>query len=227
MVVAVTKPLMASDETASGGLAGDGPPRFEFRVWSEAIEEAARRLRAMSAPTEVRDTLETYLISTRTIRSNAKERDDLLDIKVLVAEQDGFEQWSVYLKAAFPLEAELLRSELFPALGVEAPQLDRPAYTKTELLGDVVAAHEDVEAVEVAKHRELFEVDACLGEIASVEMLGRSLQTMAVESTDLAALTILRRDLGIDGRSNVSYSRAIRDVLGGHFALQRGASDGD
>lgn len=227
MVLAVTKPLMAPGETASGERTGTGPPRFEFRVWNEAIEEAARRLRAMSDPVEVRDSYETYFLSTATVHTNAKERDDLLDIKVLVAEQDGFEQWSVHLKAAFPVEAELVRSELFPSLGVEAPQLARLAYTKTELVSDVVAAHEDIEAVEVAKHRELFEVGACLGEVASVEMFGRSLQTMAVESTDVAALTILRRELRIDGRPNVSYSRAIRDVLGGHFALQRGASDGD
>jgi hypothetical protein len=195
-----------------------GEARFEFRVWADRLDELADRLRSLAEPLEVRQSTDTYLVSTSAVDANPKARADLLDIKVLVGVRDGFEQWGVRLKAEFPIEAALLRIELFPLLGLASPDLERAEYSLSQLLAEVVPAHPDLAAVEVTKSRHMHAVNACIAEITDATIADREIQTVAVESVDLAALTEVRRALGLDGHDNVSYPRAIRAVLGGRFA---------
>jgi hypothetical protein len=196
---------------------GGGEARYEFRVWGDGLDGLSDRLRSMSAMVEVRESTETYLVSTTTAKVNPKVRDDLLDIKVLVGITDGFEQWGVLRKAKFPVEVALLRSDVFAPLGLSSPTLDRDEYTPSQLVDEVVAPHRDLAAVVVSKRREIRSVDTCTGEISAALVAGRELQTVAVESTDLAALRELRRSLGLDGEANVNYPRAIGNLLGGRF----------
>ncbi len=195
-----------------------GEPRFEFRVWGERLDPVTGRLRSLSECHEVRESAEIYFVSTMADDVNPKARAELLDIKVLVGVRDGFEQWDVHRKAEFPVSAALLRSELFPLLGVAAPLLDRNDYSLTQLI-DAVASHPDVTAVEVTKRRQMYTVNECIAEITDATIGGRQRQTVAVESGDLDALTDARRMLGLDGYDNVSYPRAIRGTLGERFAV--------
>jgi hypothetical protein len=114
----------------------------------------------------------------------------------------------------------VLADDLFPLLGLTPPQLQREAYSLAELVGDVVGSHPDLAAVDVTKRRQMYSVDTCGAEISEVRMAGRQLQTIAVESSDLEALREVRRSLGLDTYDNVSYPRAIRDVIGGRFAVR-------
>jgi hypothetical protein len=195
-----------------------GEARFEFRVWADRLDELGDRLRSLAEPLEVRESTDTYFVSTAAVDANPKARADLLDIKVLVRVREGFEQWGVRLKAEFPIDAALLRAELFPLLGLAPPHLEREEYSLSQLLAEVVDVHPDLAAVEVTKSRQMHAVDACIAEITDATIADREIQTVAVESTDLAALTDVRRALGLDGHDNVSYPRAIRAVLGGRFA---------
>lgn len=194
-----------------------GEARYEFRVWADRLDELGGRLRPLAEPLEVRESTDTYFVSTSAVDANPKARADLLDIKVLVGVREGFEQWGVRLKAEFPIEAELLRAELFPLLGLTPPLLEREEYSLSQL-AEVVDAHPDLAAVEVTKRRQMHAVNGCIAEITDATIAEHEIQTVAVESTDLSALTDVRRALGLDGHDNVSYPRAIRNVLGGRFA---------
>ncbi len=187
--------------------------RYEFRVWSNDL--AAGRLRALGEAGESRESAETYLVSMASAEVNPKARADLLDIKTLVGTEDGFEQWTVRLKAPFPVSADLVAGELFPLLGIEPPPLARDEYTLGQLVDEIVAVHPDLAAAEVVKRRQMFAVNGCTGEVSDVTIDGRPVQTVAIESSDLDALRRTRTALGLDEYENVSYPRAIRERLHG------------
>lgn len=200
-------------------MATGGEARFEFRVWGEQLDAVSDRLRAVSQASDVRESAETYVVSTQVLDANPKARADLLDVKVLVDVRDGFEQWTVHGKAEFPVDAAVLTDDLFPLLGV-APALDRKTYSLSELVDEVVEPHPDLAAVDVTKRRQMYSADACQAEVSEVSIGDRVLQTVAIESTDLDALREVRARLELDTYDNVSYPRAIRDLLGGRFAVR-------
>ena len=184
--------------------------RFEFRVWGEVGHGVGDRLRSLSDPLDSRDSVETYLTSQATVDANPKVRDDLLDIKMLLEERDGFQRWDVHLKAEFPLSNEVVM-DLCDVLRVEAPPLTRDEYTLAELL-EVVDAHAELAALEVTKHRELRSLGEVTGEVSRVVIANRPMETVAIESTDLVALVEVRRALELEGRDNLSYPQAMRAI---------------
>lgn len=189
-------------------------PRYEFRVWGEKLDDVAIRVRALSDLHQVRDSRETYLIVAGVDDVNPKVRAALLDIKILVGIERGFEQWDPWLKAEFPVAGSLLAGDLFPRLGIAPLDLDRDTYTLAQFMDEVVMPHPDIDAVEVSKHRETYSVSGCLAEVAEVVIGGESVRTVAIESTDLEALSKAIRRAGLGGYDNVSYPRAIKDILG-------------
>ncbi len=198
--------------------AEETPPRFEFRVWGDHLDELAGQLGA-SSDGDIRKSTDTYFVSTATVDVNPKARADLLDIKTLLGVQDGCEQWEVHTKLEFPVAAHDLIAELFQLVGVDPPELARPTYTLGQLIDELVAPHPDLAAVEVTKVRRITEVAGCIGEVSDVTIEGRSVQTVAIEAADLGAVVELRRRLGLAGASNVSYPRAIRNAIGQRFAI--------
>lgn len=199
-------------------MAGESAPRYEFRIWPDDATGIVARLAALSTFHDRRESSEIYFVSTATVSANPKARDDLLDIKVLKAEVDGFEQWDVHLKAELPVDASVLAEELFPLLGVPTPPLERARYTLEELVHLVAPQHE-VAAVAVTKRRDRRELRACSAEVAEVTIAGDSYTTVAIESADLEALREACRITGLGGLRNVNYPRAIRARLGGRFAI--------
>jgi hypothetical protein len=187
--------------------------RYEFRVWGESLQEQASRIRSSSGLLQTRETAETYLVPLAPAPANPKLRASRLDVKVLRARSGGFEQWTVGFKAAFPVEAPLLMSEFFPLLGLPAPNLLRDRYDPSQLLGEVVAAHPGLAAVEVRKVRNSYEVNSCIAEIAAVNLLGRAYETIAIESVDLGVLADTRRALALEGDHNVSYPEFMRGLM--------------
>jgi len=197
-----------------------GEARFEFRVWGDRLDGVSDRLRELAEPGEVRESAETYVVSTAVLDANPKVRADLLDIKRLVDVRDGFEQWTVHRKVGFPVDVRELADDLCPLLGVAPSSLDREAYSVAELVDEVVEPHPDLAAVDLTKRRQMYTVDPCSAEVSQVRVQGRAIQTVAIESTDLDALREVRRGLGLETNDNVSYPRAIREMLGGRFAVR-------
>lgn len=189
-------------------------PRFEFRTWGDKLEEVQSRIEALSECQQVRESIETYVVATSTSEVNPKVRDGQLDIKVLVAQQDGFERWEPRLKTSFPVPATLLRDQLFPLLDKSAPTFESGIVSLEQFLDDIVVRCDGVEAVEVTKRRRAFTVGGCIAEIADVSISGEMLQTAAVESVDISLLRDACRLVGLDAYDNINYPTAIKAALG-------------
>jgi len=187
--------------------------RYEWRVWGRRLDEIDATVRSLSECLGTQESTETYVASAATTSVNPKARADRLDVKVLVATQDGYEQWQPRLKVAFPVTADLLATELFPLLELEAPHLGRKAYSQSQLIETVIDPHPGLTAVRVEKHRRAYEILGCLAEVADVAIAGQSLQTASVESVDLEALREAGRVTGLAARNNVSYPQMIRKTL--------------
>ncbi len=189
-------------------------PRFEFRTWARNFGMVETRMRRVSPCQGIRESDEVYIVSAGNDENNTKIRDAKMDIKVLVGERDGLEQWRPRMKGAFPMAAETLVTDVFPAFGVAMPDLDRDEYTLDQYLDGIIRPHRDLVAVAVFKRRFAFTVNDCITEHAEVWINGAGLQTVAVEATDIPAILEAKRMLGLEVYENVNYLRAIKRVIG-------------
>ncbi len=187
-------------------------PRYEFRIWAESLAPLRAKLEALGQAREAKSA-ETYLISQVTERCNAKIRDKLMDIKVLVAEDRGLEQWKPILKAGFPISQADVVEQVFPSLQIAAPTLILPSYTYDLFIHSVIQSESMIAIVEVTKTRYQFKIGECAAEYSLITINGEARDTVAVESTDPDAVLELVAKLGIH-QPNVSYIREIRRILG-------------
>ena len=187
-------------------------PRFEFRCFGPCFATVVQAMRRLGPCERIRESSEFYIVSPA--HNNTKIRDDKMDIKVLVAEEQGLERWRPQLKAAFPLSGETLRDEVFPAFGLVPPPLDRDEYTLGQFIEGLVRPHPALTAVHVFKRRFGFTVEGCITEHAELLINGAATQTVAAESEDAAAVLRARRRLALEGHENVNYVLAIRRIIG-------------
>ena len=138
-------------------------PRYEFRIWGESLEQFRAKLEEL-APASEKSSEETYLISAVTERCNAKVRAELMDIKVLVAEERGLEQWNPTMKAEFPLPAATIADQVFPSLQLDAPTLSKAEYSFDEFLSQVIRPNPKIAIVAVTKTRYQFRIGVCAAE---------------------------------------------------------------
>jgi len=187
-------------------------PRYEFRIWSESLTPLQKKLESMAQPRETRSQ-ETYLISAVTEKCNAKIRAELMDIKVLIAEDRGLEQWKPIMKSGFPLPGAVIAEQVFPSLEVPVPKLAKAEYSTDEFFSEVVRPEPKIAVVDVTKTRYQFNIGVCAAEYSNITINKVPRDTVAVESTDSDAVLELVKKLGID-EPNVSYIREIRRILG-------------
>ncbi len=142
-----------------------------------------------------------------------------MDVKELQrVDEDGLEQWKPVLKAEFPLSAAQVESVL-GALGVHG-ELAREEYALDQLLGDVVDPSPDLLSVEVRKRRRHVTLGGAMAELTDLGAGRGDTRTIAVESVDPALVTAAVRELGLDGRQNVSVPRGLKTLVGfGRFAV--------
>lgn len=187
-------------------------PRYEFRIWSESLTPLQQKLEAKAEARETRSQ-ETYLISAVTEKCNAKIRAELMDIKVLTAEDRGLEQWRPILKAGFPLSNSAIAEQILPSLQLTPPALTMDDYTMEEFFQEVVRKEPKIAVADVTKTRYQFNIGACAAEYSNITINKMPRDTVAVESTDPDAVLLLVRELGIN-EPNVSYIREIRRIIG-------------
>jgi exopolyphosphatase / guanosine-5'-triphosphate,3'-diphosphate pyrophosphatase len=187
-------------------------PRYEFRVWAENLSPLREKLEGLAQPRET-VSKETYLISAMTDRCNAKIRSGLMDVKILIHEDRGLEQWSPILKAGFPLDRSVIAGKVFPSLEVPTPRLLKSEYAMEEFLHQVIPSDRRIAVVDVSKTRYQFAIGVCQAEFASTTVNQVPRETVAIESTDADAVLQLIQDLGIT-EPNTSYIREIKRVLG-------------
>ena len=131
-------------------------PRFEFRTFGQNFEKEAMRMARLSVPVPEkvweRTSTEIYIVSKTNDINNTKIRDGKMDIKTFVCSVNGLEQWNPLMKGEFPLSAEVLTKEVFPAFMVEFSPLQKEEYSYEEFM-DMVEKHPDLQAVRVYKQR--------------------------------------------------------------------------
>jgi exopolyphosphatase/guanosine-5'-triphosphate,3'-diphosphate pyrophosphatase len=195
-------------------------PRWEWRTFGDKFGAAESDLDA-SSPEAVEESDELYLLSAGD-GDNVKVRDGRLEVKHLErVNDDGLEQWAPVMEAGFPLPASEVASVL-EALGVSGPRLARATYTLDELVDEVVRPSPDLDALEIHKKRSRYTIDGCRAELTDVRTDRASTRTLAVESEEPDRVIATVRELGLDSRPNLSYPRALKELVGfggGRYAV--------
>ncbi len=205
---------MANSELKIGEIS---KPRFEFRTFGNCFEKEAFRMARISAavPEKVwrRVSEEIYIMSRTNDINNTKIRDGKMDIKTYVQTVDGLEQWNPLMKGEFPMKAEMLEKEVFPAFQVEMPQLTKDEYTYDEFM-EMVRNNRDLLAVKVKKERFGYMLNNTICEVGNVWINGAKLVTINSESTEVEDIKKTMKDVGLEGMENINYLQAIKRVVG-------------
>lgn len=205
---------MAQDELKIGEVS---KPRFEFRSFGQNFEIAAKRMARLSMPVPEkvweRYSDEIYILSRTNDINNTKVRDGKMDIKTYVQTVDGLEQWNPLMKGEFPIQASVLKNEVFPAFKVDMPELIKEVYTFEEFM-DIINSHPDLAAVKVHKQRFGYMVNNTICEFGEVLINGARLVTINSESTEVEDIKKTVKDIGLEGVENINYLQAIKRVIG-------------
>ncbi len=192
-------------------------PRFEYRTFGQNFDKAAARMARLSVPVPEkvweRTSTEIYIVSRTNDINNTKIRDGKMDIKTFVKSVDGLEQWNPLMKGEFPISAEILKREVFPAFQVDMPELDRDIYTYEQFM-EIIESHPDLQAVRVYKQRFGYMVNNTICETGVVLINGAKLMTINSESTEVEDIIKTVKDVGLDGVENINYLQAIKRVIG-------------
>jgi len=192
-------------------------PRFEFRTFGQSFEEEFYLMSRLSDPVPEkvwdRSSEEIYIVSRTNDVNNTKIRDGKMDIKTFVQAVDGLEQWNPLMKAEFPVSADILNKDVFPAFRVEMPELNKDAYELAEFL-QMINDHRDLQAVRVKKHRFGYMINDTICEVAEVLINGALVTTLNSESTEIEDIKKTMLDVGMDKYENINYLQAIKRIIG-------------
>src|SRR5690242_13210327 len=154
------------------------PPRYEYRVWGDAVPTDLPRPAAGEPFAD-----EVYLLPLGLLGYDIKLRGGALEIKDLLLVRDGLPLWRPAARLPFPIPTHLVERELLVRLLLNQP-LRRQRYTQEELLEELAEARLNIAVVPVQKRRRLLEVAGCRAESGEVLVAGKRLLTAAAEHED-------------------------------------------
>jgi len=205
---------MAKEELEIGAIS---KPRFEFRSFGQDFDVAAYLMSRLSVPVPEkvweRESDEIYILSKTNDVNNTKIRDGKMDIKTFVTAVDGLEQWNPLMKGEFPISADVLKNEVYPAFMVDVPEFDKDEYTLEEFL-EMVENNPDLQAVRVHKERYGYMVNDTICEFADVLINGAHVVSINSESTEIEDIKKTMKDLKVEDVENINYLQAIKRVIG-------------
>jgi propanediol dehydratase small subunit len=180
--------------------------RYEYRVWGK--HPRARKLLEKLADEQSTERVNDCYLLVDDSSWNAKIRDNTLKIKQLVAEHQGFEQWTSNRHRSAdstPTPFDAIFEQL---------RLDRPQRGKKYNLPKEIAAldpNAGVRAVFVTKERRRYRIGDLRAEATDIEIreTGEVLRTLLIEGDDLDQLAALRKRLGLRGENNVAVHHAL------------------
>jgi hypothetical protein len=192
-------------------------PRFEFRTFGQNFDNAAKRMARFSDPIPEnvweRFSEEIYIMSRTNDINNTKIRDGKMDIKTYVQTVEGLEQWNPLMKGEFPMKAEMLKNEVFPAFQVTLPEFSKDNYTFDEFM-EMIRQHPDLQAVRVRKQRFGYMLNNTICEVGNVWINGAKVVTINSESTEVADILKTVKDIQLEGVENINYLQAIKRIIG-------------
>ncbi len=188
---------------------GEIIPRWEWRHFAKEIKldidldkyEKTRHV----------ESTEMYVPST-VVDENPKFRDNKMDVKSLQkVNSDGLEQWKPVIKVEFPLPVSEME-KVYDIYRLVMPDFGKDTVTYEEFLA---AAKKDPRLlpVEVVKTRDLYDVDGCIVEYATVLIEGKKYITAAAEDPDPEKVKRTVKKLGLWGKENINYVKAIKESV--------------
>lgn len=188
-------------------------PRWEWRTWEEdlALDIDLKDYEH----TKHIESSEVYVLSTK-CDENPKVRENKMDIKSLqLVNDDKLEAWKPVKKVTFPLPREEL-IELYKVFNISSPEFEEDSYTFDEFI-DLAKKDEKLLAFYVDKNRDLYDVDGCIVEYATVKVDGRLFKTVAAELPDPEKVKQTVQKMGLWGKENINYVKALKRIRMGQL----------
>ena len=196
-------------------MVGEVIPRYEFRIFGNCLDKYESKIKKLSEKEITRQMDSIYLLTPWKRKNNIKIRDGVMDIKVLEEEHSGLEQWNPFLVGKFPLNADVIKTVVFPALGIESPVFGRKKYSLDNFIAEVVSIDPDLAVAYVLKTRHAYTVGECITEIAEIKVNGAFIKTICIEHEDPDKVIHAKKMLGIDKNTeNVNYPKALKRIMG-------------
>jgi cell division protein FtsL len=190
-------------------------PRYEFRIFGNDLSRYENKIKAIAKEELTRKMDSIYLLTAWKRKNNVKIREGVMDIKNLEKEYKGLQQWNPFLVGEFPLPAKVIKTVVFPALGIESPVFARKLYTLNQFLTEVVSVDPDLAVSYVWKTRHAYTINDCITEIAEIKVNGASLKTICIEAEDPEKVIEAKKMLGMSNQlENVSYPLAMKRIMG-------------
>lgn len=188
--------------------------RYEFRIFGDDALAAGERIAQMATAQGQEQSANTYILITDVEQQNCKIRDGYVEVKTLVAEDAGLEQWQPTIEKPFPVDATWLREKLFPALQQDPSTLLRKNYSVRQLLDEVIAPYPTLYPLLVLKQRHFFRQQECRLEVTTVHITGKlPVHTVAVEGTEVEQVQKIRTELGLQNYANTNYVQMLKAFL--------------
>lgn len=183
-------------------------PRWEWRTFAKDVKLAIN-LNDYEKTRHV-ESKEVYVLSD-VVDENPKVRDNKMDVKSLQqVNEDGLEQWKPILKVDFPLPKEQL-VEVYRVFRVAPPAMDKDIYTFDDFM-KLAEKNPNILPFQVEKIRDLYDVDTCIVEYATVKVDGKEYKTAAEEDPDPSKVKRIVEKMGLWGRENINYVKALKRI---------------
>jgi hypothetical protein len=190
-------------------------PRYEFRIFGNNLEKYIHKIQELSPKEMTREMDSVYLLTPWKRKNNVKIREGVMDIKTLEQEHLGLQQWNPFLVGEFPLDSDVIKTVVFPALGVESPMFERKNYSMKQFISEIVTVDPDLAVAYVWKKRHAYTIGGCITEIAEIKVNGASIKTICIEAEDPDKVIDAKQLLGISSKvENVSYPLALKRIMG-------------
>lgn len=190
-------------------------PRYEFRIFGNDLTKYEDRIKELSEKEMTREMDSVYLLTPWKRKNNVKIREGVMDIKNLEQEYEGLQQWNPFLVGEFPLDAEVIKTVVFPALGVESPVFERKQYSLKQFIAEVLIIDPDLAVAYVWKTRHAYTIEGCITEIAEIKVNGAFIKTICIEAEDPDRVLAAKKNIGIgDDVENVNYPLALKRIMG-------------
>lgn len=190
-------------------------PRYEFRIFGNDLKKYEDKIKEFSEKEMTREMDSVYLLTPWKRKNNVKIREGVMDIKNLEQEYEGLQQWNPFLVGEFPLDAEVIKTVVFPALGVESPVFERKQYSLKQFIAEVLIIDPDLAVAYVWKTRHAYTIEGCITEIAEIKVNGAFIKTICIEAEDPDRVLAAKKNIGIgDDVENVNYPLALKRIMG-------------
>lgn len=180
--------------------------RFEYRVFHQNLNVAKAYLQNHYESKGEKKSQETYLLDKDIDELNIKIRQHQLDVKRLKGCENGFEQWELFYKKPFPIDAKHINN-LFNKKLVQPDTLVSEATLKKSL-----KSHAHMKYIRLHKKRFFFQLAQIQAEFAKIQIANKTFHTVALESSNLKKLQKAVHDIKLNTFLNTNYYAFLKSV---------------